>query len=79
MTFIGGLATINLIAEPEHRAQDVAVFLACAYARPHDPGRGGRTLEPVVGTKDATLYCAIVIGGLAMIAVAVIRHCRDVM
>jgi hypothetical protein len=31
------------------------------------------------GTKDATLYCAIVIGGLAMIALGAIRHCRDVM
>ena len=74
LTYMGGIATVNLIAEPEHRAQMVAAFLACAF--------GGLTIPTVavglasqsIGVKHSTLYCAIVISGLATVAFGAVRR-----
>ncbi|HTU86932.1 MAG TPA: MFS transporter [Solirubrobacteraceae bacterium] len=78
LTFMGGLATVNLIAEPEHRAQVVAAFLSCAFAGLTIPAVSVGIASQSIGTKDATLYCAVVIGALAAVALTATRHSQDV-
>jgi len=78
LTFMGGLATVNLIAEPEHRAQVVAAFLSCAFAGLTIPAVSVGIASQSIGTKDATLYCAVVIGALAVVALTATRHSQDV-
>jgi len=78
LAFMGGIATINLIAEPEHRAQVVAAFLACAFAGLTIPSVSVGLASQSIGTKDATLYCAIIIGALATVALTAIRRGKDI-
>ena len=78
LTFMGGLATVNLIAEPEHRAEVVAAFLSCAFAGLTIPAVSVGLASQSLGTNNATLYCAIVIGGLAVVALTEIRRSQDV-
>jgi MFS family permease len=78
LAFMGGIATVNLIAEPQHRAQVVAAFLSCAFAGLTIPSVSVGLASQSLGTKHATLYCAIVIGTLAVTALTAIRHSQDV-
>ena len=74
LAFMGGIATVNLIAEPQHRAQVVAAFFACAFAGLTIPSVSVGLASQSIGTKDSTLYCAIAIGTLALVALAAIRR-----
>lgn len=74
LAFMGGIATVNRIAEPEHRAQAVAAFLASAFAGLTIPAVAVGLSSESIGTKHATLYCSIVIGTLALIALALIQR-----
>ena len=74
LTFMGGIATTNLIAEPEHRAQAISAFLSCAFAGLTIPAVAVGLSSQSLGTKHSTLYCAIVIGALASLAAAAIRR-----
>lgn len=73
VTFMGGLATTNLIAQPEHRAQTVSAFFASAYAGITIPVLAIGIATESIGTKLATLYFAIAISGLAVIVLAAIQ------
>ena len=77
LAFMGGLATVNLIAEPQHRAEVVAAFLSCAFAGLTIPSVAVGLASQSLGTRDSTLYCALLIGALAVIALAEIRHSSD--
>ena len=77
LTYMGGIATVNLIAEPEHRAQVVAAFLACAIAGLTIPTVSVGLASQSIGVKHSTLYCAIVISGLATVALGAVRRGRD--
>ena len=74
LAFMGGIATVNRIAEPEHRAQAVAAFLASAFAGLTVPAVAVGLSSESIGTKDATLYCSIVVGALAVVALAFIQR-----
>jgi len=78
LAFMGGLATVNLIAEPEHRAQVVSAFLSCAFAGLTIPAVAVGLASQSIGTQDATLYCSIVIGALAIVAIGAVRRGQDV-
>jgi MFS family permease len=78
LAFMGGIATVNVIAEPEHRAEVVAAFLSCAFAGLTIPSVSVGVASQSIGTKQATLYCAIVIGALAVVALTAIRRGQDV-
>jgi hypothetical protein len=55
LAFMGGIATINLIAEPEHRAQTVAAFLSCAFAGLAIPSVAVGLASQSIGTKRPQL------------------------
>jgi len=74
LSFMGGIATVNLLAEPQHRAQAVAAFFSCAFAGLTIPSVAVGLSSESLGTKDATLYCAIVIGALATLALTAVRR-----
>ena len=74
LSFMGGIATVNILAEPKHRAQAVAAFFSCAFAGLTIPSVAVGLSSESIGTKDATLYCAIVIGVLATLALLAVRH-----
>jgi MFS family permease len=74
VTFMGGLATINLIAQPEHRAQTVSAFFVSAYAGITIPVLAIGIATESIGAKLATLYFAIAIGALALIVLAAIQR-----
>jgi predicted MFS family arabinose efflux permease len=74
VTFMGGLAATNLIAEPEHRAQTVSAFFASAYAGITIPVIAVGIATESIGAKLATLYCAVAISALALIALTAIRR-----
>ena len=77
LTYMGGIATVNLIAEPEHRAQMVAAFLAFAFAGLTVPTVAVGLASQSIGVKHSTLYCAIVIAGLATIALGFIHRGQE--
>jgi MFS family permease len=74
LAFMGGIATVNLIAEPEHRAQVAAAFLSCAFGGLAIPSVAVGLASESIGSKDATLYCAAVIGVLAVVALTAVRR-----
>jgi MFS family permease len=74
LAFMGGIATVNQIAAPEHRASVVAAFLTCAFAGLAIPAVVVGLASESLGTDDATLYCAIVIAALALVALAALRR-----
>ena len=78
LAFMGGIATVNLIAEPQPRAQVVAAWLACAFAGLTIPSVSVGLASQSLGTKHATLYCAIVIAALAVVPLTAIRRGQDV-
>jgi len=77
LTFMGGIATVNLIAEPEHRAQVVAAFLCSAYAGLAIPAVAVGLSSQSIGVEHSTLYTAIVIAVLATIALTFILRSSD--
>lgn len=79
LTFMGGIATVNLVAQPEHRAQVVGAFLACAFTGLIIPSVSVGLASQAIGTNYATLCCTIAVGALAVATLTAIRGDRPAM
>ena len=76
LAFMGSLAAVNQIAEPQHRGQVLAAYFAATYAGLAIPAIGVGEATGSVGARDATLYCALVLAALALLALAAVQEKR---
>jgi MFS family permease len=68
LLFMGSLAIVNQIAEPDRRAQVLAAYFVCTYAGLAVPAIAVGEAIDSIGANRATLYCAIVTAALAFLA-----------
>jgi MFS family permease len=79
LLFMGSLAIVNQIAEPERRAQVLAAYFLCTYAGLAVPAIAVGKATDWVGADKATLYCAVAIAALALLALqTLLRHRESV-
>jgi MFS family permease len=74
LTFMGSLAVVNRVAEPERRAQILAAYFVANYAGIALPSIAVGEAVASLGADDATLYCAIAVAVLALTVLSVIRR-----
>jgi MFS family permease len=75
LLFMGSLAIVNQIAEPDRRAQVLAAYFVCTYAGLAVPAIAVGEASDAIGASKATLYCAMAIAALALLALsAVLRR-----
>ena len=73
LTFMGSLATVNQIAEPDRRAQILAAYFVACYSGIALPAIAVGEAANSVGAKDATLLCAIALTAVILLALSAIR------
>ena len=73
LLFMGSLAIVNQIAEPDRRAQVLASYFVCTYAGIALPAIAVGAASETIGANRATLYCAVAIATLASAALAALR------
>ena len=61
LLFMGSLAMVNQIAEPDRRAQVLASYFVCTYAGLAVPAIAVGAATDSLGQRRATLYCAVAI------------------
>jgi predicted MFS family arabinose efflux permease len=66
LLFMGSLALVNQIAEPDRRAQVLSTYFVCTYAGLALPAIAVGEATDRIGANRATLYCAIAITALAV-------------
>ena len=64
------------IAEPEHRGQSPRRLLRSTYEGRGDPATAVGEAPARVGARDATLYCAVVLAALAVLALTAVQETR---
>jgi MFS family permease len=67
LLFMGSLAIVNQIAEPDRRAQVLATYFVCTYAGLAVPAIAVGEAADSIGANKATLVCAIAIAALALL------------
>jgi predicted MFS family arabinose efflux permease len=77
LLFMGSLAIVNQIAEPDRRAQVLAAYFVCTYAGLAVPAIAVGEAVDSIGANKATLYCAIAIAALALFALNVLLRRRE--
>jgi MFS family permease len=77
LLFMGSLAIVNQIAEPERRAQVLATYFVCTYAGLAVPAITVGEATDSIGANKATLVCAIAIAVLALRALNALLRRRD--
>jgi MFS family permease len=70
LSFMGSLATVNQIAEPERRAQILAAYFVACYAGIAVPAIAVGEAADSIGAKDATLVCAIALTAVLLLALS---------
>ncbi len=77
LLFMGSLAIVNQIAEPDRRAQVLAAYFVCTYAGLAVPAIAVGEAIDSIGANKATLYCAIAIAALASLALNALLRRRE--
>jgi MFS family permease len=77
LLFMGSLAIVNQIAEPERRAKVLAAYFVCTYAGLAVPAIAVGEAADSIGANEATLYCAIAIAALAVLALNALLRRRE--
>ncbi len=77
LLFMGSLAIVNQIAEPDRRAQVLAAYFVCTYAGLAVPAIAVGEAIDSIGANKATLYCAIAIAALAVLALNALLRRRE--
>jgi len=70
LSFMGSLATVNQIAEPERRAQILAAYFVACYAGIAIPAIAVGEVADSIGARDATLSCAIALTAVVFLALS---------
>ena len=76
LSFTGSLATVNQIAEPAHRGRVLAAYVTATCSGLAIPAIAVGEATAKVGARDATLYCAVVLGALALLALTAVQETR---